>query len=358
MTSSPLKQMQNYYLQYANTHKLLGSSVIFVIGVVAGAAAFGSDQPIVRGNLHGYMTNVFTEALGVAFTVLVLNGFARRREKSNRRRELFSQILSRSNDFAVDAVRQLRDNGWFHLSVADKARLKDVQWQGADLDKVNLCEVNLRKANLEEANLTQTNLEAANLSDAILRKATLMRANLRKATLVNVGLQWANLGQAHLQGANLNRADLQHADLWRCQLQAAKMEETDLNTCNLSEANLQAAQLDRANLRGANLFGANLLEADLARANLQAANLSEVNLLDADLEGVVFDQMTVLPDAVRVRDTNDKFAQDAEGNWVYDKYWTPDTDMRRYTDSTHPDFWQPVWAMAGHMSYWEWVLAR
>jgi len=23
--------------------------------------------------------------------------------------------------------------------------------------------------------------------------------------------------------------------------------------------------------------------------------------------------------------------------------WTPDTDMTRYTDPNHPDFWQPDW---------------
>jgi hypothetical protein len=32
------------------------------------------------------------------------------------------------------------------------------------------------------------------------------------------------------------------------------------------------------------------------------------------------------------------------GRPVYDKYWTSDTDMSRYTDPNHPDFWQPDWA--------------
>ena len=24
-------------------------------------------------------------------------------------------------------------------------------------------------------------------------------------------------------------------------------------------------------------------------------------------------------------------------------HWTPETDMSRYTDHSHPDFWQPDW---------------
>jgi len=35
------------------------------------------------------------------------------------------------------------------------------------------------------------------------------------------------------------------------------------------------------------------------------------------------------------RDENDKP--------IFDKYWTPDTDMSRYTDPEHTDFWQPDW---------------
>jgi len=45
----------------------------------------------------------------------------------------------------------------------------------------------------------------------------------------------------------------------------------------------------------------------------------------------------VLPDAQPI-------GKDNEGNPIYDKYWTPDTDMQRYTDPDHPEFWEPEWA--------------
>jgi hypothetical protein len=30
-----------------------------------------------------------------------------------------------------------------------------------------------------------------------------------------------------------------------------------------------------------------------------------------------------------------------EGEYVFDKYWTPQIDMTRYTNPEHRDFWQP-----------------
>ena len=55
---------------------------------------------------------------------------------------------------------------------------------------------------------------------------------------------------------------------------------------------------------------------------------------------MTFDERTVLPDAEHT-------GYDANYNRVYDKYWTPDTDMTRYTDPNHVDYWQPEWSAAG-----------
>jgi hypothetical protein len=64
-----------------------------------------------------------------------------------------------------------------------------------------------------------------------------------------------------------------------------------------------------------------------------------------------FDEKTVLPDAINLKDDNDEALQDEEGNLIYDKYWTVETDMTRYTNPEHPDFWEPnrikEWREAG-----------
>jgi hypothetical protein len=63
----------------------------------------------------------------------------------------------------------------------------------------------------------------------------------------------------------------------------------------------------------------NLQGADLTLTNLQGADLRRTNLQGADLEVAQFDENTILPDMTK---------------------WTPDTDMKRFTDPKHPQFWR------------------
>jgi uncharacterized protein YjbI with pentapeptide repeats len=81
----------------------------------------------------------------------------------------------------------------------------------------------------------------------------------------------------------------------------------------LGFTDLQGAKLWYAYLKGALLIGANLQEVQFRLANLQGADLERANLHLAR-----FAESTILPDG-----TN----------------WTPDTDMARFTDPGHPDFW-------------------
>jgi uncharacterized protein YjbI with pentapeptide repeats len=109
-----------------------------------------------------------------------------------------------------------------------------------------------------------------------------------------------------------------------------------LSGATLQDANLQGANLQDADLQKAYLQGAFLVQASLQGANLQHANLHEATLKLSDLPSHIarFDEKTILPDADNIGH---------EFNPIYDKYWTPETDMSRYTDSNHPDFWQPDW---------------
>ncbi|MEL6152396.1 MAG: hypothetical protein AAFR56_22390, partial [Chloroflexota bacterium] len=54
---------------------------------------------------------------------------------------------------------------------------------------------------------------------------------------------------------------------------------------------------------------------------------------------VLFDETTILPDS----DLRDY----ADGSKRISRPWTPETDMTRYTDPDHPDFWQPAYTAAG-----------
>jgi uncharacterized protein YjbI with pentapeptide repeats len=136
------------------------------------------------------------------------------------------------------------------------------------------------------------------------RKGSILRF-LYEAKLINRKKTVIDLSGANLEGANLRRAWLLLADL----------EEANLKGANLGGAMLERAYLVKANLGKAILYYANLGKAILYYANLEGANLES-----ACLEGAELSVDSILPDGTK---------------------WTPDTDMARFTDPNHPDFWQP-----------------
>ena len=112
----------------------------------------------------------------------------------------------------------------------------------------------------------------------------------RDSLLKGENLSKANLRSANLQYANLRRADLQNAHLYK-------------------------ADLSYANPQGAKLTGANLRKAKLWFADFQGAFLVDVNLHGADY------WKTTLPDGTPC---------------------TQPTDLDRFTNRDHPDFWTTV----------------
>lgn len=152
-------------------------------------------------------------------------------------------------------------------------------------------------------------LQGAHLSGADLQGAYMFEAFLKEALLVRANLQATNLS-----GSNLTKAYMVESDLRRADLSGATLQEADLLGANLQEADLSGADLRMADLDSANLSQAILSEAHLQGAKLYRANLQGALLFEP------FDHRSILPDGSR---------------------WTPETDMRRFTDPTHHEFWRP-----------------
>ena len=148
-------------------------------------------------------------------------------------------------------------------------------------------------------------------------------ASLAQADLSGQDLKWADLSQADLRQANLSNADMMGADLTGAELGKANLEAAILRGADLSGAKLQGAVFLQADLHWALLRNADLSGADLRQANLQGADLENATLEGANLEGANLKSVhlygTILPDGAR---------------------WTPRINLRRFTDSSHPDFWR------------------
>lgn len=152
---------------------------------------------------------------------------------------------------------------------------------------------------MRAALLAQADLSGQNLQWADLRQADLRQANLAGADLLGANLSGANLDGANLEGANLRGTDLS----------GARLGQTALRGADLHWAVLRNAQLGKADLSQTDLQGADLENASLLGANLEGANLKNAHMLG-----------TMMPDG---------------------SAWTPRTDVRRFTDPSHPDFWRP-----------------
>lgn len=203
----------------SDREKLMLAIIGTLVLIVGGFFWFGDGVGIFgTGERLGYVTNLFTEGIGMFLTVVALGIWQNNRDRETLRRRLLRKVTSRSQAVAVDAVDDLRYYGWLHL----------------------------------------------------LKGADLYRANLGGADFYHVDLSGADLGRVNFQNARLSEA-------------------------NLSRVSLRRTDLSGARMRSANLVG-------------------------ADLRDAIFDETTVLPDY---------------------STWTPQTDMARFTDPNHPDFWQP-----------------
>jgi len=283
-------------------------------GVLIGLLLFPFLELVIT-DLSQLLIGLVPEAIGIGFTVLILDRIYQQREEKrnieNQKQQYIRDAGSSVPGVAIKAVEDLRNHCWLEdvEGLLKGTNLSLAQLGNAPLWYANLQEVTFWNANLREANLFKANLQRANLSKANLQQAHLVLANLQYTNLSNSNLQHAKLESANLMKSRLSEANLQYADL----------AGTNLELTNLESANLQDTNLESAKLQGANLSHANLQNANLSQASLQGVNLSNAKIAniiwEVQEDGKVY--TTTLPDG---------------------ELWTADTEMGKFTDPSHPEF--------------------
>lgn len=107
-------------------------------------------------------------------------------------------------------------------------------------------------------------------------------------------------------------------------LRSAKLSNVHLRGANLENVRLADARLDgvifyQVRMYRADLWGADLENATLDGTDLRGANLRKCRMRNAKLRGNYYDEQTTLPDG---------------------SLWTEMTDMTRFTDPAHPDYFE------------------
>ncbi|MCU0498128.1 MAG: pentapeptide repeat-containing protein [Anaerolineae bacterium] len=259
---------------------LLSGSLL--IAIFAFVNAHGAFHPIrfIQYLISDYAANISSELIGIALTVLIIDRMNRDRDRIERRQ----RELERQQEEKKRLIRQMRsvDNG---IAVQAAHELRAKGWH-------------------EDGSLKGTDLHEANLSGVDLSRAMLIGASLTKANLFG-----ANLERCELNGAMLNKADLRESDLDRAVLEKAFLIEADLSDSSMERIDLTNALLSLSSLR----------RCMLRRAILRGTDLTEADLRDAFLEVAEFDTQTTLPDGSK---------------------WTPQTDLGRFTNPRHEQFWR------------------
>jgi hypothetical protein len=218
LSLQPQRERVTTWFSKLSSSRAASLFLAFGLGVVVAGYFFTRDDLEIKTLVHEIYSNFGIELISIGLTVLVIDGLNRRRAEQERKEELISQMGSLSNDFALDAVRQLRKKGWLEDGSLQGAELRGANLQGADLENADLREVNLRYADLREMNLRYAKLHMAILLDANLQGADLGLANLQQAILI----------QAKLHGANMMVANLRGAVFTNDQLGSAKFDENTL----------------------------------------------------------------------------------------------------------------------------------
>lgn len=203
----------------------------------------------------------------------------------NQLQSLILQMGSIDNTTSIEAIRQLRAEGW-------------------------LSDGSLQNQSFENADLTGAPLAASDLRGARFSRANLHDADLSNALLNNTQFDNCDLSGVTFDNADLSNANLSNSDLRDATFAGAKAIGANLNDVVVDESTLRGADLTNAKLQNVNLLRADLTGTILTGADLSGAVLLGVDLTGKDLTGVIFSIETILPD----------------GN-----PWTPGTDMTQFT---------------------------
>jgi hypothetical protein len=145
------------------SYPLIVGGGFLTICAVIGAWLFGADKPIIQGNMLAYVTNLWTDGIGIGIGVLIIDQFNRRRERLDaeekegeqkaeaekaEKQRLIVELRSKDNITALNALEHIQEKGWDKDGTLERATL----W-GSSLQNAGLIGSHLKDAIFNEANL-------------------------------------------------------------------------------------------------------------------------------------------------------------------------------------------------------------
>ncbi len=134
--------------------------VYLIVGLVIGILIPYFVEQIGAENIRDFLSNLVPEAVGIFFTVLIIDRLDSIREQQVIKDQLVRRLQSRYNHTALQAVEELRVLG--HL---EDGTLKNRNLRGSSWEDANMYMADLRGSDFGNAVLTRADFVLANLED-------------------------------------------------------------------------------------------------------------------------------------------------------------------------------------------------
>lgn len=161
MANSRWQLIRTIHNDYRGFYQLFGASSLILLGIIIGATLFGED---------GYITNLYTEFLGIAVTIMIFDRIVKLNERRELTRDRQQQLLidagSSSNHTAKRALDEMWRRGWWG---EEDGLMKSAFMYGADWSDAKLGDADLRNVTLAQAKLINTDLRRVDLRGVDLR---------------------------------------------------------------------------------------------------------------------------------------------------------------------------------------------
>jgi hypothetical protein len=167
---SLLRRVAESLIERRNGNELVFLAIGVMIGVVTSQVI-----TLLSTALGDFLYSLAPEAVGIVFTVLVLNRFDQIREDRQTREHLIRQMHSRYNQFALQAIEELRVLGWLSDGKLAGQDMRGSNWRDANLYQANLTGCDLQRVLLDDADLYEANLTGVKIKPEQLKRTKTMR---------------------------------------------------------------------------------------------------------------------------------------------------------------------------------------
>lgn len=152
--------LMTWFINYLQENEWVYLVVGIMIGLLIPAlfSYLGTDPT-------GFLESLVPEAMGIGFTLLILDRLNERRENRKEREQLIRQLHSYYNPVAMQALEELRVIGYLSDGTLHNQDFRGADWRDANLYQADLTGCDLRNTKMQKADLVEANLTNAQVTE-------------------------------------------------------------------------------------------------------------------------------------------------------------------------------------------------